>query len=70
MDVLKTRIMNTPGAGFAQVAKELLAEEGLRGLYAGSLAQFTRIASWNIVFFVAMENLRKWIWNGPAAHLR
>jgi solute carrier family 25 uncoupling protein 8/9 len=62
VDVMKTRIMNAPPGqkyeGVLDCFAKTLKQEGPLAFYAGFQANFLRIVSWNIVMFIALEQIK------------
>ena len=59
VDVLKTCIMNNPDGGNPfRVIYNMMTKEGPLAFYKGFTANFMRIGSWNIVMFVALEQIK------------
>jgi len=67
VDVIKTRIMGAKkGTGEAYTSvfdciNKTLKKEGPLAFYDGFTANASRIVSWNIVMFVTLDNVRKYI---------
>ncbi|KAL4231567.1 oxidative phosphorylation uncoupler [Mactra antiquata] len=62
VDVIKTRYMSAnPGQynGVIDCAKQIVSENGFRGLYKGFVPSFIRFGSWNILMFVFYEQLKR-----------
>jgi solute carrier family 25 uncoupling protein 8/9 len=63
VDVMKTRIMNAaPGSqynGILDCFTRTLSQEGPLAFYSGFYANFLRIVSWNIVMFIALEQIKQ-----------
>lgn len=63
IDVLKTRIMNSPpGAynGIVDCTMKMFREAGPLAFYKGFVPSVCRISSWNVVMFVAFEQYKTW----------
>jgi len=61
VDVVKTRIMNSPSGkyrGAFHVARETARNEGLMAFYKGFNASCIRLVSWNIVLWLSYEQLK------------
>jgi len=62
LDVIKTRIMNQdakrPYKNPIECVTRTAREEGLMAFYKGFTANFARIASWNIVMFISLEQIK------------
>lgn len=61
VDVMKTRIMSAPPGKYSSIVDcftKTLAE-GPASFYSGFSSNFTRIVSWNIVMFMALEQIKK-----------
>jgi solute carrier family 25 uncoupling protein 8/9 len=67
VDVMKTRIMNaSPEAAYNGVLdcfSRTLKQEGFGAFYSGFYANFLRIVSWNIVMFIALEQIKAGVQN-------
>ncbi|NXT21704.1 UCP3 protein, partial [Syrrhaptes paradoxus] len=62
VDVVKTRYMNAGPGQYRNALSCLLAllvQDGLAGLYKGFTPSFLRLGSWNVVMFVAYEQLQR-----------
>ena len=61
LDVLTTRHMTQPGkfSGPADVIKSTLKTEGFTALYKGFIPNFTRLAGFNMVLWLTLEQIRK-----------
>jgi hypothetical protein len=64
VDVVKTRLMNQPPGstvyrGMIDCAIKTFREEGIRGTYSGFVPTYTRLAPWQLVFFVTFDALNK-----------
>ncbi|XP_076178318.1 dicarboxylate carrier UCP2 [Ptiloglossa arizonensis] len=63
VDVVKTRYMNSaPGeyTGIKDCVVRMLTKEGLPAFYKGFVPSFTRLVSWNIVLWIAYEEINKY----------
>ncbi|CAE7869724.1 ucp2 [Symbiodinium sp. KB8] len=62
IDVLKSRWMaqraRPGGPGLLHLVRDTAAKEGLRAFYRGFGANFSRMAGWNIIFFVTYEQVK------------
>lgn len=60
VDVLKSRIMNATDnqSPFALIA-EMVRKEGFGAFYKGASQNFMRLSSFNVVLFVALEQIKK-----------
>lgn len=55
-DVVKSRMMNDPSlTSSIRVLRALWNEQGIRGLYRGSLHTYLRLAPWQLVFWSVFE---------------
>ena len=65
-DVIKTRTMNTRSAGKAvgyfQLASQIYRSEGAFAFYNGLDALFMRLACWNCLMFMCLEQIKKLFW--------
>lgn len=64
LDVVKTRLMSQPAdkrlyKGMIDCASKTVRGEGLMALYAGFLPAYTRLAPWQVVFFLCFETANK-----------
>jgi len=62
IDVVKTRLMNSPSktySGMANCAQQMLFKEGITSFYKGVLPAYLRLGSWNIVMFMSFEQYKK-----------
>jgi len=64
VDVIKTRLMNQPAgkklySGMLDCAVKTVRAEGAIGMYAGFLPAYTRLAPWQLVFFLCFESMNK-----------
>jgi len=61
-DVIKTRTMNNRTAdkalGYVTLATTIYRQESLLAFYKGSSALFTRLACWNCIMFMALEQIK------------
>uniref|UniRef100_J3L8F9 Uncharacterized protein n=2 Tax=Oryza brachyantha TaxID=4533 RepID=J3L8F9_ORYBR len=62
VDVVKSRMMgdSTYKSTLDCVAKTL-KNDGLPAFYKGFIANFCRIGSWNVIMFLTLEQVRRWI---------
>ena len=61
VDVIKSRVMGDKTGrykGMVDCAVQTLRESGLSGFYKGFVPNFLRIASWNVVMFMTLEQLK------------
>lgn len=62
IDVVKTRIMNSPNGqfkGMLDCAGKLYKENGLKAFYKGFTPSFMRMGTWNVCMFMSYEQLKK-----------
>ncbi|XP_075956212.1 dicarboxylate carrier UCP2-like isoform X3 [Anarhichas minor] len=62
VDVVKTRIMNSPPgrySGAINCALIMLMKEGPTAFYKGFIPAFLRLGSWNIVMFMSYEQIKR-----------
>ena len=62
VDVLKTRIMNAPEGMYKSpidCAVQTMKNEGVAAFYKGYIPNCIRLASWNMVMFLTLEQLKK-----------
>jgi len=61
LDVLTTRHMNNPGKynGPVDVITSTLKSEGITALYKGFIPNVTRLASFNMILWLTLEQMRK-----------
>lgn len=62
VDVLKTRIMNAPEGmykGPIDCLMKTFKNEGIMAFYKGYIPNCFRLASWNCVMFLTLEQLKK-----------
>ena len=61
-DVIKTRTMNNRSAdkavGYVTLATTIYRKEGFLAFYKGSNALFARLACWNCIMFMALEQIK------------
>ena len=60
-DVMKTRLMSSPDryTGIINCMTRTMREEGPLAFYKGFVPNFTRLAFWSIITFVAMEQFKR-----------
>lgn len=57
-DVVKSRMMNSPASTSSiRVLRDVYFEQGWRGLYRGSLATWTRLGPWQLIFWNVFERI-------------
>jgi solute carrier family 25 uncoupling protein 8/9 len=62
VDVLKTRIMNAPKgvySGPLDVVYQTVKNEGFFAFYKGFVPNVARLAGWNCVMFLTLEQVKK-----------
>lgn len=62
VDVLKTRVMNAPQGTYSNPVDcfvKTLKNEGPTAFYKGFMPNCMRLASWNCVMFLTLEQLKK-----------
>jgi solute carrier family 25 uncoupling protein 8/9 len=62
VDVLKTRIMNAPTGTYSSpldAFTKTLSNEGAGAFYKGFVPNAARIAGWNVVMFLTLEQIKK-----------
>jgi len=64
VDVVKTRLMSQPTGstvyrGMVDCAIKTFRQEGIRGTYSGFVPTYTRLAPWQLVFFVTFDAMNK-----------
>ena len=61
-DVIKTRTMNNRTAdkapGYLALATTIYRQEGFLAFYKGSTALFARLACWNCIMFMSLEQIK------------
>ena len=59
MDVLKNRLQNLPaGQSTRGMIVDMLRNEGLTSFYKGLSANFMRLGCWNVLIFVALDQIK------------